>query len=86
MRRRAQKRFREREKLRKATLESQVAELSSKLSAVMQEKTRLENRNSILEKVGRVHLLTPYACMTCLYRYDHIQTYLCRWSSSKSST
>ena len=49
--------------MRKATLESQVAELSSKLSAVMQEKLRLENRNSILEKVQRE--IVFHACMPC---------------------
>ncbi|BDA44346.1 hypothetical protein COCOBI_05-5300 [Coccomyxa sp. Obi] len=52
--RRAQKRFREREKVKKATLESQVAELSRKLAALSQEKTRLENRNNILEKVVKM--------------------------------
>ena len=63
--RRAQKRFREREKLRKASLESQVAELSSQLSTVMQEKTRLENRNSILEKVCRRVSPCQHACLGC---------------------
>ncbi|KAK9916110.1 hypothetical protein WJX75_008722 [Coccomyxa subellipsoidea] len=52
--RRAQKRFREREKMKKATLESQVAELSGRLAALSQEKTRLENRNNILEKVVKL--------------------------------
>ena len=33
----------------------QVADLSKKLAALSQEKTRLENRNNILEKVGRLY-------------------------------
>ncbi len=46
-----------------------MAELSSRLSSVLQEKTRLENRNAILEKVGwPLHPACMHACMqACMH-------------------
>eukprot|EP00884_Botryococcus_braunii_P002721 jgi/Botrbrau1/1244/Bobra.0163s0037.1 len=52
--RKAQKRFRERQKNKMMDSQKQVEELSAKLALVMQEKNKLETRNSVLEKVVRL--------------------------------
>lgn len=49
--RRAQKRFREKQKVKMATLESQVEEMSSQMYRLVSENDSLRNRNSVLEKV-----------------------------------